>query len=170
MMSDKSGSGKPHLRLIELFGPIVDLARPQLLWLPAVAVVAGFLIGLLVVAPPIPAAGPPAWLTSLFATAAQIIATLFVALALEARYASITRAAANATVGYVAVGVLAAATGMSAALPHGLYAVLLGLTLGCGTGALFATALIAANTIGGQLAQEAQQRRAELFGDPTDLT
>jgi hypothetical protein len=164
-MSDTRGSRKPHLRLIELFGPIVDLARPQLLWLPALAVVAGFFVGLLVLAPVIPDAGPPGWLTSLFATAAQLIATLFVALVLEARYASITPGAAYATVGYVAVGVLAAATGMSASLPHGLYAVLLGLTLGCGTGALLATALIAAKTIGGQLAQEAQQRRAEIFGD-----
>lgn len=164
-MSDTRGSRKPHFRLIELFGPIVDLARPQLLWLPAVAVVAGFVVGLFVLAPAIPDGGPPVWLTSLFATAAQIIATLFVALALEARYASITPAAAYATVAYVAVGVLAAATGMSASLPHGLYAVLLGLTLGCGTGALLATALIAAMTIGGQLAQEAQKRRAEIFGE-----
>jgi hypothetical protein len=147
----------------ELVGPLVEIGRRYILVLPLLLAGAGFVFGL-ATAPAIPDAGAPGWLIGLFGTTAQIIATLFVALALEARWAAMPRSAAALTVGYVAVGEAAAAFGMSSQLPPEAYKWLLGLAVGGGLGGLGAAALLAYKAIAAQLDEDRERRRAELYG------
>jgi hypothetical protein len=78
-----------------------------------------------------------------FGTSAQVIATLFIALALEARAALVDVRFAVATVLYVALGLIASVVALLPSLPAALYDWLLALTLAGGLGALTSTLLIA---------------------------
>lgn len=80
---------------------------------------------------------------TLFGTLAQVIATLFIALALEARSGMVTVRYAFATVGYVAVGLTAALLIGSPSLPGWMYRPLLALGLMGAAGALGSASLIA---------------------------
>lgn len=79
----------------------------------------------------------------LFGTTAQVIATMFVALVLEARQDMVNVRLAGVTIGYIALGVTAALLAGSPSLPGASYAWLLALSFGGGAGALATTLLIA---------------------------
>jgi hypothetical protein len=79
----------------------------------------------------------------LFGTAAQVIATLFIALALEARNGMVNVRLAFVTVAYVGVGLVAAFFAGSPSIPGCAYAWLLAFTAMGGTGALASTMVIA---------------------------
>src|SRR4051794_3500700 len=81
--------------------------------------------------------------SSLFGTTAQVVATLFVALAIEARHASIRNRFFTLTIVYIAIGLVAAVVAGSTGLPAWSYRFLLGLALGGGAGALASTVLVA---------------------------
>jgi len=128
-------------------------------WWPAlpaaVALISGVIAG--VTAPSIPAGGTlPAWFAPFFGTSAGVIATLFVALALGARQITVNVGMAWFTVIYVGLGEVAAMAGLSGSLPHGAYAVLLGLTVGAGLGALLSSIIIGGSAIS---IDEAARRR-----------
>jgi hypothetical protein len=79
-----------------------------------------------------------------FGTSAQVIATVLVALALEARAALVEVRFALLTIVYVAVGLTAAVAGLLPSLPDALYEWLVGFTIAGGAGALISTLLLAA--------------------------
>ncbi len=150
----------------ELVGPFVELAKPFVLVLPLLIAVAGGIAGF-AMCPEIGSEGAPTWLTSVFATCAQVIATLFVALALEARWIALSRMTAALTVGYVAVGVVTAAFGTSRHLPPEAYKWMLAGAVGGGVGGLSSATLVAYRAIRQQIDDEAQRKRTKLFGKRT---
>jgi hypothetical protein len=156
-----SAPDKQEFRLVELLGPFADLARPYVLWIPVVVAVVGFALGLLW-APHIPKAGPPDWLGALFGTAAQVIVTLLVALALQARYGITSRLPALLIPLYVTVGVLAAVAGTSHSLPSAAYKWLFALTLAGGSGALASAAVLAVRTIRAEVTLAVAERRKDI--------
>jgi len=161
-MSDDPSTPSYYL-LGELVGPAAGLARRYVLVLPLAVAVGGAVAGW-TFAPAIPQGGPPGWLGSFFGTAAQVAATLFVALALEARYVAMERMTAGLTVGYVALTLAAAVAGTSAELPSALYRPLLAVTVGGGLGGLLAVALISYSAIAAQISEEQDRRKAEIYG------
>ncbi len=162
-----AGRDESRFRLVELLGPTVDLARPYVLWVPIVVAVAGFLLGLHW-APDIPKTGPPSWLGAFFGTAAQVIVTLLIALALQARY-GITRLLPAVLIPlYVAIGVVSAVAGTSHSLPLGAYKWLFALTMAGGLGALASAVILAVRIISSEITTAVAVRREQITsGDGT---
>jgi hypothetical protein len=141
-MSARAGSGK--------------LRRGWPAYPLVVAVAAGIAAG--VTAPSIPpGATLPAWFVPFFSASAGVIATLFVALTLGARQIQVKVWMAWLTVVCVGLGEIAAVAGLSAALPHGVYAYLIGVTVGAGVGALLNSMIIGGRAIADD---EAARRKA----------
>jgi hypothetical protein len=149
------------VRVVELLGPLVDLTRPYVLWIPIVVAAVGFALGL-TWAPHIPATGPPTWLGGFFTTAAQIIVVLLVALTLQARYGIMSRFPALLVPLYVTVGVVSAMAGTSPSLPRGAYHWLFALTLAGGSGALASAVILAFRTIRTEISTAVTERRASI--------
>jgi hypothetical protein len=128
-------------------------------WWPALPAAAALIGGIIasLTAPSIPPEGtPPPWFAPFFGTSAGVIATLFVTLALGARQIKVNVGMAWFTVSYIGLGEVAAVAGLSGSLPHGAYAVLLGLTVGAGLGALLSSIIIGGTAIS---IDEAARRR-----------
>jgi hypothetical protein len=102
----------------------------------------------------------------LFSTAAQVIATLFVAFALGGRFYLASIGQAAVTILFIAVAEIAAVAALSPTLPHGAYAPLLGVTIGGGVGALLAAALTAGRAAV-QAGEESQRHKLTKFGGGT---
>ena len=97
--------------------------------------------------------------SSLFSTAAGLIVTLLVALAIELRSlreANTQRLIVGGTLSYVAIGAVAAVVALNPTLGPDAYRVLFALTMAAGTGALLSTLLIA---LQGFKAEVKQQRK-----------
>lgn len=112
-------------------------AKPSLL-IPLGAATVAFVLGLFF-APD----APGAWSISFFGTSAQVIATVFIALALEARAALVDVRFASTTVVYVALGLIASVTALLPGIPASGLKWLLAFTVAGGMGALASTLLIA---------------------------
>jgi ribose/xylose/arabinose/galactoside ABC-type transport system permease subunit len=110
------------------------------------------------------AKGPPDWFQLFFATSAGVIATLFITLALGSTQINASVPAAIATVGYIAVGELAALAAISPALPVCLYKFLLGATVGAGVGALASAVVISGHAISNDAWQRRERRLGEILG------
>jgi hypothetical protein len=87
-----------------------------------------------------------------YGTVAQVTATLFLVIALEARFVIATPAytrpwAALVTVGYVAAALVAAGLGMSTSLPQDAYHPVFAAAVGGATGALLSVFLIGAHLL-----------------------
>jgi hypothetical protein len=125
------------------------------------AVVLGVLAGL--TAPSVPAKETlPDWFVPFFSASAGVIATLFVALSLGTRQIQVTVWMAWLTVFYVGVGEVAAVAGLCAALPHGIYPILIGATVGAGIGALLSSMMIGALAIAADEAARRQRSKQTL--------
>jgi hypothetical protein len=99
----------------------------------------------------------PEWFVPFFSVSAGLIATLFIALTLGARQIQVKVWMAWLTVVYVGLGEVAAVAGLSAALPRGVYAYLIGVTVGAGIGALLNSMIIGGRAIADD---EAARRKA----------
>lgn len=134
-------------------GELIGIRWPTI---PAIfALIGGVVAGL--TAPSTPSGGElPAWFSPFFGASAAVIATLFVALALGARQINVDPAMAWFTVAYIGLGEIAAVAGLSGSLPHWLYPVLLGFTVGAGLGALLSSVIIGGSAIS---LDEAERRR-----------
>jgi hypothetical protein len=120
-------------------------------FMPALAAVAAYVIGL-VIAPAIESDVDQQRWSGFFGTSAQVIATLLLALAIEARFVSRAQLFPNArwahiAVGYVALGELAAVTGLSPSVAPCLYTQAFAITVGGGVGALITVVLIGARAL-----------------------
>jgi hypothetical protein len=129
----------------------------------AVAVVCGFLAFLSA-----PDAAPAPWLSPLLTTAAAVIATLFVALALGARQIAVKMPLAILTMIYVGLGEAAAVGGLSTGLPAWTYAWLLAITVGSGVGALLSAVIVGAKALNAERIQIQEGRVVVLSGEPKD--
>lgn len=92
--------------------------------------------------------------SSLFSTAAQLIVTLLVALAVELRTLrelNTQRLIIGGTLSYVGIGAGAAVIALNPGLGSGTYEWLFALTLGAGTGALLSVLLIAFQSFEGEV-------------------
>lgn len=163
-MNDRSPTPR-HYTLRELLGPVFAMTVPYALVLPLVAAAIGVVAAELA-APAIPKDGPPDWLLNFNGTIAQIIATLVIALALEARYVYMAKWAAISTVSYVAVGLAAAAAGISPGLPHSTYRHLFALEIGGGLGALIAVVVTAGRAISREIDQQRKQDQDRVLPAP----
>lgn len=122
-------------------------------------------------APDINTAHKASQVSSLFSTSAQVIATLLVALALEARALpfrelNARRLIAGGTLTYVIVGAVAAIVALNPALSSCAYQVLFALTLAGGAGALLSVLAIAYHVIDTQAVE--QRRTATETSAPTE--
>jgi hypothetical protein len=134
--------GYPRDARIALIARVTDIPLPRLLSFLLPAGVAAFALVL-------GTALAPGDLDSVayggfFGTSAQVTATVFVALALEARAALVEIRFALLTIAYVAVGLIAAVAGLLPSLPGWLYEWLVGLAVAGGAGALISALLLAA--------------------------
>jgi hypothetical protein len=130
-------------------------------WLPALPVavfVAAFVLGF-IAAPSLKSLESHNWFSAFFATSAQVVATLFVAYALGARYFLVGVGFSVATLMLVAIAEIAAVAALSPSLPHMLYGPLMGLTVGGGLGSL-AAALLSALRV---LAREQSAAQAQFL-------
>ena len=157
-----------YYRPSEVVGPALSLASQWFLLVPlAGAVVCGVLAGLS--SPNVSHGEALESLNSLFGTTAQVIAALFVALAVGARYVKEIRAMTAAlALLFMAVGLVAAVMGTSTGLPHKLYPVLLGVTVGGGLGGL-ATVLVVGFAALRYATIETRLGRIENIVNPTEL-
>lgn len=128
---EESAPGPPPL------APMVwTVAQPYSLVIPLLVATAAFVLTLIAAPDALGNDARHAKFESMFATTAQVIATLFIALALEARYVRADVALTVLTVSYVGVGVTASVVAGSPSLPGCLYGPLLALGLSGGAGAL----------------------------------
>jgi hypothetical protein len=139
--------GKPS----EILSLAKPLAKDYLVAVPFAVAVAGYVAGLSL-SPEIDNDVEHARWTGFFGTAAQVTATLLVVLAVEGRLASRTEMFARLggavlTVGYVAVGIVAAVAGLSPSLSGAQYRHLFAITVAGGAGALFSVVLIGARAL-----------------------
>jgi MFS family permease len=134
-------------------GSISDLGKllaqrlpSYLVLVPLLVAVAAYVAGLCL-APDIDTDREHARWGGFFATGAQVIATLFVALILERRVAARTKAfrrgsAGSAAVVYAGVGLLAASAGLSPSLSDDVYRQAFALTVAAGVATLLAIVLV----------------------------
>jgi hypothetical protein len=100
--------------------------------------------------------------STLYGTAGQIIATLLVALALEARalpleFGNARRLVAGFTLTYVGVGLVASVVALNGSLPSCAYEPLFALAMGGGAGALLSVLMIAYRIVDAEF--DARRRR-----------
>jgi hypothetical protein len=142
---------------------LIELADPYWLVVPLVLAVGGSIFGVLT-APALHEGQPkPEWFPSFFNTAASVIAAVFIALAVEARYVRANQGLAITILILVALGEIAAVSGLSGSLPLASYKWLLGVAIGCGLAALIAAIMIAGQAISADI----KAIRAQRLGDLT---
>ena len=111
----------------------------------SVAVLAGLLAWIL--APDVDSAAQHGAFVDFFATSAQVIAALMVALAIESRLAVRHRVLAIVTALCLSLGEISAVAALSPSLPDASYRWLFVFTVGGGSGAMVAAVIIGAQTL-----------------------
>jgi hypothetical protein len=129
---------------------------------PVVMALVGYVLGL-VLAPDLTSNDRHGDFSDFFATAAQVIAALFIALALEARFFKSGPIVSILTFSYVAIGLVSSISALSPSLPGWVYCQLFGLTLGSGLAALLAAVLVAIALLNDDLAARQDQILDELL-------
>lgn len=120
-------------------------------WVPLLAAVAA-LVAAWIVAPETAELTQRERWSDFYGTVAQVTATLFLVIALEARLVIATPAytsawAAIVTVSYTALALIAAGLGMSASLPQWAYDPVFAVAVGGATGSLLSVVLIGAHAL-----------------------
>lgn len=126
-----------------------------------VAVVAAVLAFL--VAPDLDSTNQHAKFVDFFATSAQVIAAVLIALAVEARFAVRRVVLALVTAATVAVGEISAVAALSPSLPNWIYRWLFALTVGGGLGGLVAAIVVGAQTLVTHIEEERLRNLAALI-------